>query len=258
MNKRLSANSRLYISKGFTLFIGSIIDTDFHKHHSIQITIALDNNFYFQNENEIIPVKSIIINSNNKHKIIGKDGNQLLLLIEPESIYGENIRNYLKNAGYCFFTMNKDLNKKLNSNINSKNFNILSIVKIIFSCLNINMNRQTNIDDRIIKAIKIIENTYEKKITVKELARRVFLSESRLQHIFKNQIGISIKRYLLWKRLIDGINIIINAKNFTYASHEAGFSDSAHMSRTFKEMLGINLLDIFKDSRSIQVKICNY
>jgi AraC-like DNA-binding protein len=58
--------------------------------------------------------------------------------------------------------------------------------------------------------------------------------------------------------LIDGINIIINNKNFTYASHEAGFADSAHMSRTFKEMFGINLQDIFKNSRSVQVKICNY
>ena len=180
MIKRLSKNSKLYISSGITLFIGTIIDIDFHKHHAIQITLALDHGFYFQDENGILPIEIIIINSNYKHKIIGKDSTQLLLLIDPESIYGENIRKYLKNKNYLFFTINKVLQKEIITKINSKNFNILTLIKIIFSFLKIDINGQTNIDDRINKVIKIIENTYEKKITINELllSEDIFMSSS--------------------------------------------------------------------------------
>ena len=98
-----------------------------------------------------------------KHKIIGKDKTQLLLLIEPESIYGENIGNYLKNAKYYFFTLNKIINNEINSNINSKAFDVYSIIKILFKYLDIDIIKKSKIDNRINKVISIIENTSEKK-----------------------------------------------------------------------------------------------
>lgn len=39
------------------------------------------------------------------------------------------------------------------------------------------------------------------------------------------------------------------------ASYETGFSDSEHLSRTFKKMFGLKLLDIFKNCQIVQVKI---
>lgn len=257
MSKKISDNSKLYITKGTAFFIGTINDTNFHIHHAIQITIGINNNFYIQTENESILTKSIIIKSNLKHKLIGENGIQAVLLLEPKSTFGEIISKYLENNQYRLIDTSKNISEIVKSSINSKELNALTIIKTIFICLGISINTQTNIDFRINKLLNIIDNNYEKKISVNELANSVSISESRLQHIFKNQVGISIKKYLLWKRLIDGIGIITSGKDFTFASHEAGFSDSAHMSRTFKKMFGINLQDIFKNSRSVQVIISN-
>ena len=253
---KLTKNSKLYITKGAALYLGSVIDTEFHKHHALQFTFGLKNDFEIIIEENSLVTKSILLNINCNHKLIGKDGVQALLLVEPDSAYGKIFRKYFGNELYKIFNFNSKIFESIESEIR-KTLSIMNIVKIITSALNLKIDQHFSNDDRINKVINLIDTIDEKKITLKNLAHYVSLSESRLQHVFKKHTGISIKKYLQWKRLIDGINIIITGKDFTFSSHEAGFADSAHMSRTFKEMFGINLFDIFHNSRSIQVFLCN-
>jgi AraC-like DNA-binding protein len=68
--------------------------------------------------------------------------------------------------------------------------------------------------------------------------------------------GIPVRRYLLWLRLRDAVEQVFNGMSFTYAAHHAGFSDSAHLSRTFKQMSGMTLTNYLKNSQSIQAISC--
>ncbi len=253
---KLTKNSKLYITKGAALYLGSVIDTEFHSHHALQITIGIENEFLIEIEGDGIRTKSILLNFNCKQRLMGKDGIQALLLLEPESAYGKKLGKYLGNEQYRILDIDAGTIKIIESRIN-KNLSINNIIEIITSRLDIKIDIKLTNDDRINRVINLIDTIEEKKVSVDDLAHYVSLSGSRLQHLFKSQTGISIKKYLQWKKLIDGISIITSGKNFTFASHEAGFADSAHMSRTFKEMFGINLLDIFHNSRSIQVFLCN-
>jgi AraC-like DNA-binding protein len=81
----------------------------------------------------------------------------------------------------------------------------------------------------------------------------VFLSESRLLHLFKEQIGLPIRNYILWIRLKKVVELIANGESLTYAAHEAGFSDSAHLSKIFLKSIGINPSFLIKNSKFIQV-----
>ncbi|MBN2435788.1 MAG: helix-turn-helix transcriptional regulator [Spirochaetes bacterium] len=101
-------------------------------------------------------------------------------------------------------------------------------------------------DYRIIKLLRYINGTEDKNISVKVFADYVNLSESRLIHLFSEEVGIPIRRYLLWKKLYLAMQTIFEGKDFTYAAHQAGFSDSAHLSRTFKKMFGLTLQNLFK------------
>ncbi len=255
MLMKLAKNSKLYITKGAALYLGSVLDTDFHKHHALQITLADKKEFIIKIRNETIQTRSLLLNSNCEHMLIGKDDAQALLLIEPETTAGKVLRKYLGNNPFRIFVPNTDICELIKSKLHGEAC-LFNIINLMISHLDIDIDFQLHIDERINKVLKIIDGTDEKKLRINDLARYISLSASRLQHIFKGQTGISIKKYLKWKRLIDGINIIAGGKNFTFASHESGFADSAHMSRTFKDMFGINLSDIFHNSRSIQVFIC--
>ena len=74
--------------------------------------------------------------------------------------------------------------------------------------------------------------------TVTSLAALVHLSESRLQHVFREQVGVPIRRYLLWHRYLTAMSYLADGATATVAAHSAGFADSAHFTRTAKTMNG--------------------
>jgi transcriptional regulator GlxA family with amidase domain len=112
------------------------------------------------------------------------------------------------------------------------------------------------LDKRIKKVIEICRKTPEKKIPTSVLAHKVNLSEGRLTHLFKEQVGIPIRRYLLWLRLSDALMELSKGGSFTYAAHYAGFSDAAHLSRTYRKMYGNSLYDLARYSQFIQAIPC--
>lgn len=252
---KVAEQSKLYITKGLSFFIGTIVETSRHNHNALQITLSANSDFTVEFDDTIIQTKSIIINSNCNHKLIGRNGKQILISIESESDYSKAFQTVLEKESYKEISFDPKFLSKIEKEIEEEK-NLSKTLEKIISHLDIQFNKELNIDDRVKKVLSFINTVEEKKITIKSLANHVSLSESRLQHLFKSQIGMSIKKFLQWKRLVDGIHIIANGKDFTYAAHEAGFSDSAHMSRTFKEMFGINLFDLFHSSRSVQVIVC--
>ncbi len=75
-------------------------------------------------------------------------------------------------------------------------------------------------------------------VPVAELGRAVGLSPGRLMHVFEESIGIPVRPYLLWLKLQRAGAAIAGGAPLSAAAHAAGFADSAHMTRTFRRMLG--------------------
>jgi AraC-like DNA-binding protein len=55
---------------------------------------------------------------------------------------------------------------------------------------------------------------------------------------------------------MDALTQIVRGVSLTTAAHEAGFADSAHLSRTFKHMFGLTPSELFKNNQYIQVVSC--
>jgi AraC-like DNA-binding protein len=71
------------------------------------------------------------------------------------------------------------------------------------------------------------------------LAEAVRLSPGRLMHVFTESIGLPLRPYLQWLKLQRAAAAITAGVPLAVAAHAAGFADSAHMSRTFRRMLGL-------------------
>lgn len=113
------------------------------------------------------------------------------------------------------------------------------------------------LDERISACITWIkEHLADQTITAEDLADTVFLSAGRLMHLFSEQIGIPIRKYILWQRLRHALLKLAEGMTITEAAHASGFTDSPHMNRTFNAMFGITPSKIFKNSRFIQVIGC--
>lgn len=65
------------------------------------------------------------------------------------------------------------------------------------------------------------------------------LSRSRFMHAFTDSVGVPLRPYVLWLRLQQAMCELGGAANVTTAAQNAGFSDAAHLTRTFRRMLGL-------------------
>ena len=98
-------------------------------------------------------------------------------------------------------------------------------------------------DTRMIRAVEAIEGALCGKIAQKDIAYAAGMSKSSFTTLFRANIGMPLRRYVLWRRLNVAVAAIGEGANATLAAHTAGFSDSAHFSRTMKETFGVSLTD---------------
>tara|TARA_R110000868_G_scaffold406784_1_gene687482 strand:+ start:6661 stop:7287 length:627 start_codon:yes stop_codon:yes gene_type:complete len=73
-----------------------------------------------------------------------------------------------------------------------------------------------------------------------ELADLMHLSTTRFSHWFVEQTGLPLRSYRKWLRLVAALQLITAGQSLTGAAHAAGFSDSAHFSRTFRSLFGLD------------------
>jgi AraC-like DNA-binding protein len=94
-------------------------------------------------------------------------------------------------------------------------------------------------DPRIAQVLEILKAAMPEAPSAQQLGERVGLSEGRLIHLFSEQVGVPLRRYVLWLRIRHVVFCLALQRNLTDAAHEAGFADSAHLTRVFRSMFGM-------------------
>lgn len=64
------------------------------------------------------------------------------------------------------------------------------------------------------------------------------LSPAHLRDLFARQVGLPMRRFRLWHRMLAGLADYAVHADCTRAAHDAGFADLAHFSRTCRRLLG--------------------
>src|SRR5262249_9357536 len=80
--------------------------------------------------------------------------------------------------------------------------------------------------------------------SLKTLADVSGLSQSRFMHVFTESVGVPLRPYILWLQLQRAACELMDGRTVTEAAHSAGFSDAAHLTRTFRRMLGTTPSDL--------------
>jgi AraC-like DNA-binding protein len=104
-------------------------------------------------------------------------------------------------------------------------------------------------DRRLIDAMWLLDGQLEAgPVRLAALAGAAGLSPDRFRHLFVEQLGIPLRRYILWRRLRLAAQSLAAGDNVTAAAHGGGFSDAAHLARTIKHMFGINAGQLLQGS----------
>lgn len=89
--------------------------------------------------------------------------------------------------------------------------------------------------------IEYINLNWQKNISVRELAERVNLSESRTSHLFKEAVDKSIHRYIGDIKISAAKELLTNTElSVAEISSFVGFDDPLYFSRAFKSSVGVS------------------
>jgi AraC-like DNA-binding protein len=96
---------------------------------------------------------------------------------------------------------------------------------------------QRRVDARVLRALAAIET---RDLSVADAALSVRLSDSRLTHLMSETLGAPPRTWRTWFRLRRALHeTLFGTANLTAAAHSAGFADSAHLTRTCKQLTGV-------------------
>jgi len=257
--------SRLQIFKNNTaiLIMGREVQANYHSHHALQVSLALGEPFSLRWQTDTATTKSgvfegAIIAPDLKHSLNGEGGAQALLLIDPEHSCAQQLsETWLKGElaaplpAHLLASIIKSLTPEPLTNLQT--FGPSGPITELLNTLLPEGSGLAKIDHRVRAALDYLQSQPIKNIAARELADAVHLSESRLAHLFKQQVGIPVRRYLMWLRLMDAIEYAFAGNTLTDAAARAGFADSAHFTRTFQAMFGIQPSVVVQHSQFVQV-----
>jgi AraC-like DNA-binding protein len=254
--------SRLYLWDRFALFFSHFIDVNPHRHHALQLTFAINAPLMMRVKNGLWnEYKAVVIDADVPHQMRATEGQQIFLYFDRESIEAHKIQNTIL-AGKQFAIIQDNLVRNhieelislWNNSSNCKD--ISTSVNALVQDLTGDYSEQQSLDPRIQRAISIISETPDFDISLEQLAERIYLSPSRLLHLFTEQVGVPIRQYILWRKISTAILALTQGTDLTRAALHAGFSDLPHFSRTFSRMFGISPSEILKNSNFVQVIPC--
>lgn len=232
---------KLNFINGGAVYIGKDVSTNLHQHHAIQIVISFKQTFEIITPNQIYKdCKFVIIPENIQHQFVGPlDEYQVFIYLDPFHRLSKLLKNkFSLNANVILADNYLSHIPLLKEWLEKDNNEIQEITKNIIEKITNNVIVDTITDNRITRSIEYLTNNINKSIRISEIADFVCLSESRFAHLFKLQVGIPFRRYILWLRIQKTLLSFSDGNSFTSASYDGGFTDISHFNRTFKEMFG--------------------
>jgi AraC-like DNA-binding protein len=189
----------------------------------------------------------LIVKSDLTHHVKANDHIGITIFLNPETEIGHHLK--------VLFRKSKVI--KLENNLSSHLFEYFShvvhnhssesdIVSYLQRTLGHPSTSYRKIDPRIEIIISQIINEQSANTRFNDLLNLSSLSESRLLHLFKEEVGIPIRRYILWCKTKRALAAIASGNTIKKAASIAGFTDAAHFNRSFLSMFGNSPSNLLK------------
>lgn len=243
---QVSGRGTIVVWQGASLWLlatqRDVAGTAFHTHHAIQITISLDGSFLIRARDQALPGPITMVAADAEH-IFEATGAVVFVFVEPESPAGRAIAARLLD-GACLASIDPlpltsqvaGLREALANGAPASR--LVAIGREILDT--IGGAAAARLPDRRVQSmIEFVRSNLDGAVSLPAAAASACLSPSRARHLFAAETGMPFKAFVLWQRIGRAVELYASRRSLTEAAHEAGFADSAHLSRTFRKTFGI-------------------
>ena len=203
----------LWLAPDFAILHGAAGATDSHAHYAHQLMLSTGAPFTAELDGIVHTARHLLIESLRPHAIVAAPAFMLTIYAEPQRLSGAALLAAANSAGA----------PKLDS---------------LAAALQAQPREQLA-DARVQRALDQVDALLSGKVSAAAVAEAAHLSLSQLERLFSAQLGLPVRRLVLWRRLRLAIRFILLGGTLTDAAHGAGFADAAHFSRTMRCLFGV-------------------
>lgn len=242
----LVRQSAVFVWPDRALFIGGRSETSLHSHHAIELSVALDDlgiDVSAPGAPSLVGVGGAVVRAGAEHRLAIPGPKVAVLYVDPQSDVATSLHEWL--GAEDLRVLSKDLigehRTRLRTLLETSKLGLREAKGTCSALLAalVQESPRPAMDYRVRRAIARIDEALEEPPTLEALASELNVSSSRLRHMFREQVGLPLSRYVLWMRLRAALLRALEGKSMAESAQAAGFSDSAHFTRTCRQMFGL-------------------
>ncbi len=208
-----------------------------HSHHALQLSVALGEPLCWSiAEQAPRSAAALLVAPDVPHHVVGGAA----LMCEPESELGRRLLGRLQ--GKTHVVLDDPALARLGRALLAPNpdaDDLSARVTAAIDAMTADCAPAPPLDARVRLVIERLRKSDGCSPTLAELAREVNLSPGRLRHLFVQEVGLPIRKYVLWLRSIEALRAIMETpSSLSAAAHKSGFADHAALSRTHRRFFG--------------------
>lgn len=225
-----------------------------HAHLMLQIFINKSEQLKVTIDCDAVFGNYIVVDGTVAHSVSDTCGPDCFILIAATSDIVGQIRNrYIGSNGYAVLPVEKAHEAFLAFCERPDERTNAGFSSALFGELGIAFCDRWQYDRRVVSLLERLNDYSVAKTSVEEIAKSLFLSKSRLSHLFREQTGVPLKSYIVLCTLQKAYRLMLRGKSITEAAVEAGFYSPSHLADVNRKMMGMTISEAIKDSCFLEV-----
>jgi AraC-like DNA-binding protein len=235
----------LRFGESWAIFRGKAADNNPHAHAAIQIALAGEGAVtVLSGDGEAHSGSAFVIRPLVEHSLVA-EGPVSLLYVEPQAPLAFHIADLIGEADIAAIDA---------AAIAFEPGIDLDIWSVRLAALA--QGSVAGVDMRLLHALNLLTDG-PGTVAIADAALACDLSESRLRTLAREQLGLPISTWLIWRKLDRAARALREGDSLAGAAVMGGFADQAHFARTMRRMFGITPRTAQRatgdqDSRSVQ------
>ncbi|WP_243103947.1 helix-turn-helix domain-containing protein [Clostridium sp. JN-1] len=213
-----------------------------HSHFAMQMIIGIEDDVMCTIDGNEVRGRGIIIETKIKHTARIGHGKMLVVLVEKTSEFAAVLtKKMLISQGEKYGYLSESLiNKVRKIVLDKENDNKLNHIEALLQEeFDLYTPQIAEYDNRIRDCIKYIDSCETIEANIFEQLETVsFLSKSRLSHLFRNEVQISLAGYLVIAKIKKAYEFVQLGEDLSTAAVHAGFNSPSHFAATVKRNFG--------------------
>jgi AraC-like DNA-binding protein len=231
----------LALGNGIVSYLGPGSRAECHRHDAIQLVWSRDEPFRLgiDQVTTTTTTRCALIPSRQPHDLDATGADVAIVLVEPSGVLGRQLADLTERQPAA-----PALDDRLAAFSLPDTADAATLIgwsrSLLAAILGVaHPTTPQRLRSEVVGASRFIDAHLDTVPLLSDAARCVGISPRQLRRIFAADIGMPYRRYILWRRLRRALLAVSDGADLTTAAATAGFSDSAHFSRTFRQTFGL-------------------